>query len=260
MSGDINNQDLNTLVFAEAYTTIKEKLKNGIDVIFDATNINYKRRIETIKTLKSKGDIECVAVFVATPYEECLKRNSKRDRVVPQHVIERMYRNFFVPQKYEGWDTIEVILSKEEVDLRQYVEDNNFDMEQNNPFHTLTVSAHCTKCAKILLEKETTGCLPLAAALHDIGKPFTKTFKDKKGEITEVAHYYDHPNVGAYLSFIFTRPLKTEQKLEIAKLIQWHMLFHNNMLPKTLKKYTDLLGEETIEQLKIINEADIAAQ
>lgn len=44
LSGDINLQDKNEEVFKVLHNRIKENLKEGKSVIYDATNINSKRR------------------------------------------------------------------------------------------------------------------------------------------------------------------------------------------------------------------------
>ena len=91
--GDVNHQADNTKLFEELHKRIKNCLREGKSAIYDATNINYKRRMAFLSELVN---IPCekICVLIATPYEECLERNSKRERHVPEHVIERMYRSF----------------------------------------------------------------------------------------------------------------------------------------------------------------------
>ena len=79
------------------------------------------------------------------------------------------------------------------------------DIPQDNPNHTLSVLNHCTKACDIFdrMFVTTKGFQPPyyvrdAVTFHDIGKPYCKTFVNKKGETTEVAHFYDHEHVGAY--------------------------------------------------------------
>ena len=69
----------------------------------DATNINYKRRRDWLNRF-NKYNVEKIAILVATPYEECIERNSIRKRKVPEEVITRMYQNFYAPQYYEGFN------------------------------------------------------------------------------------------------------------------------------------------------------------
>jgi predicted kinase len=53
LSGDINNQDINDLVFKTLHSRIKEDLCNGKNCIYDACNISYKRRKAFLQELKN---------------------------------------------------------------------------------------------------------------------------------------------------------------------------------------------------------------
>jgi len=264
--GDENDQTNNEKVFKEVEKRLKEYLSQGKDVIFDATNINYKRRRDWLNRF-NKFDIEKIAVLVATTYEECLERNDKRKRRVPEGVIERMYFNFYVPQYYEGFDDIQI-----KYNSNYCLTENDFrihDIPQDNPHHTLTVHSHCDRASKIIvLLLEGLGeklidniSLQLAAAWHDIGKLKTKTFVNTKGETTEIAHFYNHEKVGAYdVLFVNNAPIKPVNILEVVKLIQWHMLLHLDLSEKTKNKYKNMLGEETWRDLEILHKADLEAR
>ena len=108
MFGDINDQEHNQELFVELHKRIKDCLKSGNNAIYDACNINYKRRMSFLAELKN---IPCEksCFLIATPYEECEQRNASRDRKVPEHVIKKMYHSFDVPYWYEGWDDIVII-------------------------------------------------------------------------------------------------------------------------------------------------------
>ena len=198
--GDENDQTNNEKVFKEAEKRLKEYLSQGKDVIFDATNINYKRRRDWLNRF-NKFDIEKIAVLVATTYEECLERNDKRKRRVPEGVIERMYFNFYVPQYYEGFDDIKIVYNSIDRDYIINELDGLDDIEQDNPHHTLSVLEHCKRTGE-LLENEDYD-LWLAGLLHDIGKLETKTFINAKGEETEIAHFYNHEKVSTYNSLFY---------------------------------------------------------
>lgn len=103
--GDEDVQDKNAELFNELHTRIKNDLRNGFDVIYDATNINRKRRYGFLQELKN---IPClrVCICVVTPYELCLKFNAERTRNVPIDVIKRMYMNWQPPEYSEGFDNI----------------------------------------------------------------------------------------------------------------------------------------------------------
>ena len=231
---------------------IKQNLLEGRNVIFDATNINYKKRRDWLNRF-NKYNIKKIAVLVATPYDECLERNKKRERNVPEEVIKRMYYNFYVPQYYEGFDEITIIRNT----LKTFWTTELFNIlnkiEQDNPHHNLTIGEHCRKAA-ICINADTDSVLFKSALYHDIGKAETKTFINTKGEETEIAHFYGHEHVGAYMSLFYTDD--DEKALKIAKLIQWHMLLYKELSEKTIEKYKNLLGKEEWENLKLLHKAD----
>lgn len=99
----------------------------------------------------------------------------------------------------------------------------------------------------------------MAGYLHDIGKIKTKTFINTKGEKTEIAHYYSHEKVGAYDSFPYTEGNYLYTRFYIAKLIQWHMLLHQELSEKTIEKYKSKLGIAFWKDLQLLYEADLYA-
>ena len=78
------------------------------NAIVDATNMSIKARKKYIYLAK-RYRYEVVAKWFTTPLDVCLERNSKRDRVVPKFVFERMKNNFQEPTLDEGFDKIEVV-------------------------------------------------------------------------------------------------------------------------------------------------------
>ena len=262
LSGDINNQNINDLVFKTLHSRVKEDLTNGKSCIYDATNINYKRRMAFLNEL-NKIPCEKICVFMATPYEVCLKNNRfYRDRKVPEEVIERMYRHFDVPYWYEGWDDIEVIYIDEthkEYYGTPYGFLNHYKFDdQHNSHHQLTLGKHCEKAWYYISQKQSGWDahkveLRVATMLHDCGKPFCKTFKNNKGEITKEAHYYDHQYTGSYNSFFWgTDDIGS---LTVATLIRWHMQPYFIKEEKTLNKYRKLWGEDLYKDIMLLHEA-----
>lgn len=259
--GDENSQENNELIFKEVERRIKENIEKGVDVIFDATNIGYKKRIDWLNKLK-KYNVYRVAVMVATPYEECLERNKKRERVVPEEVITNMYHNFYVPQQYEGFNRIQIIYNSNYT----FVFNDLKDIPQDNPHHKLSVLEHCKETQQYAIQetfyKVNQNEIIRAALLHDIGKLKTKTFINAKGEKTDIAHYYNHEKVSAYDS-LFNNGIKKlvehnriYSALYIIKLIQWHMLFWFDLSDKSIIKYKKLLGEDFWQDLEILHNAD----
>jgi predicted kinase len=273
LSGDVNNQDINAQVFETLHKRIKADLIAGKNTVYDATNISWKRRKAFLQELSS---IDCWkdCLLMATPFELCVERNNLRERKVPYFVIERMYKNFDIPWYNEGWDTIEIAYANASV-LNQYGDwsrfiTNHMEFNQESKWHTETLGDHCLKTLQYVQaqEKELNAInhceTKIAAALHDCGKPFCKTFKDSKGEPSEFAHYYNHENVGAYNSLFYGKEDGVDSLL-VAALIRWHMVLHffKDWKPKTVEKYeneftcTNWLNEqEFYKALKILHEGD----
>jgi predicted kinase len=273
LSGDVNNQDINKQVFDLLHKRIKEDLIKGKDTIYDATNISWKRRKAFLTELNSIPCYKC-CYLIATPYEICLERNKARDRVVPHNVIERMYRNFDIPWYNEGWDNIFICYTEpyfEEYYGRwgQFTVDY-LDFPQESKWHTQTLGEHCESTYNYIRsrDKELNSCTELetkiAAALHDCGKPFCKTFRDSKGEPSEFAHYYSHENVGSYNSLFYDKE-DTVDDLLVAALIRYHMILHffKDWKHKTIDKYEKEFTEHKwlkeinfYGALKILHEGD----
>lgn len=255
LSGDINNQDINNLVFNTLHRRVKDDLQNGKNCIYDACNISYKRRMAFLQELKN---IPCekICVLVATPYDVCLERNVSRDRKVPEDVIKRMYFSFNIPFWYEGWDDIRIEYGSFKGCYKKpydwYCEHRNYN--QHNTHHTLTLGEHCRASAMQLFELETVE-LVCAAYIHDCGKPETATFTNSKGCITEECHYYNHQYVSGYkaLFFDYSDPLNK------AIIVMWHMqpyFWEKDSNEKMHNKYRKLWGEKLYNDIMKLHEAD----
>ena len=97
--GNLNGENAYADVFKELYDNIISDLKNGKDVVLDATNLSSKRRIAFLQFINSKTKCKKAAHVVATPYNDCINRDLKRDKKVGSNVIERMYKSFQMPCK-----------------------------------------------------------------------------------------------------------------------------------------------------------------
>ena len=256
--GNVNNQSHNQELFVELHKRIKECLRAGHSAIYDATNISYKKRMAFLAELKNIPS-EKICVLMATPYEECLKRNVERERKVPKYVIKRMYMNFNIPYWYEGWDDIQIEYGNYE---GYYFSPLNFfnkyiNYNQHNSHHELTLGEHCLRTSLHIFQKTPNDFTMIFAALtHDCGKPFCATFKNKKGETTEECHYYGHQFVGAYNSLFYDYRTSTANPLDIAIRIMWHMQPYFNKEEKTQNKYHKLWGEELYQDIMVLHTAD----
>jgi predicted kinase len=105
-NGDMTDQSKNYQVFQTAFSRTKEALQKG-DVVVDATNKSVKERKE-FRKIAIDCDARIVAVVMDTIIEECLDKNSKRDRVVPEDVIHRQFSQLVIPTLEEVSQVIRV--------------------------------------------------------------------------------------------------------------------------------------------------------
>ena len=103
--GDASIQGDGEKVFSVAYDLAENALKHGCVVYFDATNTTNFSRAKLLQRL-SKYASQCVAVYFDIPLEVCKRRNAQRIRVVPENVIDRMYRKLTKPTKDEGFSFV----------------------------------------------------------------------------------------------------------------------------------------------------------
>jgi len=108
--GDEMDQTHNQEVFDELYSRLHEALKDGTDVIIDATSVNRRERHQAIK-IGQKFGAYIEAIVFKTPIATCIKRNDIRDRKVPDYVYDRYIQKFENPMIDEGFDCIRVIKS-----------------------------------------------------------------------------------------------------------------------------------------------------
>ncbi len=263
MFGDANDQEHNQELFIELHRRIKEYLRNGKSAIMDATNISYKKRMAFLQELKN---IPCekICVLMATPYEECLRRNVERERKVLEYVIKRMYTSFNIPYWYEGWDDIQVIGPQCDYYNVDEVVNSLVSYEQGNSHHTLTLGDHLWKAYEYYqmnyvdypIEDDVNS---MATILHDIGKPFCRTEVNARGINDGNVHYYNHHFTSAYES-LFVNSLRN--RLDIAIRIMWHMqpyFWERDNNEKLHNKYRKLWGEQLYQDIMLIHSADIAA-
>ena len=261
MFGDVDNQTNNDILFKELHKRIRECLASGKNAIMDATNINYKRRMEFLKSL-NKIPCEKIAILMATPYEVCLERNAQRERRVPEHVIKRMYMNFNIPYWYEGWDDIQIVYSEGAEgsygEASDWVE-SVIDYEQHNSHHSLTLGWHCLKTFEYLNSRPVPFWeIRTAALIHDCGKIKSATYINSKGEQTNECHYYNHQFCGSYDSLFFRG---IDRHLYVAQLIQWHMRPYLawEQSEKAMQKDRRLLGENLFNDICLLHKADVYA-
>lgn len=256
---------LQSAVYGEIRKRAKEYLVGGRSVVIDATNLNRKKRIKLLSFFEQIPCYKKAMLFVISP-EVCSRRNSLRPKGkrVPEEDMQRLLRGFEVPVMGEGWD--EIVLS---VDSEGY--DYPFDLlrgfSQDTPYHTMTLGEHMSAARKYAKGHGYSERLVKISGLHDIGKLYTKEYKNYKGEPTDIAHFYGHENVGAYLYLAMElcgkarTDEKTKEILYEAALINCHMRPLVAWRDSANAKERDRLifGDGFISDIEKINAADGAA-
>ena len=103
--GDETCQANNKLVFDTLNKRVKDALKNNKDVVYDATSLTKVVR-KNIITKFQKDASEIICIFFNVSLDECIKRNSKRERTVPVDVLRKMANRLEVPDENEGFNRI----------------------------------------------------------------------------------------------------------------------------------------------------------
>ena len=103
------DQTVTPLVFGHIKRKVDEFLKDGKNVLVDATSVNRKERSDYIKTAKKYG-AKVVAIVFKMDRQGLIDRNKKRGeqggRVVPDWVIDKMLAKFEEPSYSEGIDVM----------------------------------------------------------------------------------------------------------------------------------------------------------
>lgn len=225
-------------------------LEENKDVWYDATNITMKYRINTIRHIKShypETVINCIVFNV--PISICKEWNSKRERNVPNYVIDRQIASFQFPCENEGFNSITVVnpynYDAEEFSHDIWMKVKKFG-DQKNPHHNLSLYEHSLKCAREVdisnLSKTNQTNLIIACTAHDIGKINTQTI-DEKG----IAHYYNHAATGAYLALNMGLPY------EVVQLINYHMFPYNK---NSIDTWAERIGDKMWDLVMRLHNAD----
>ena len=245
--GDENCQDDPSRVFNIMHERTLKALKDGINVIYDATNITRKSRLSILKQLPAYVEKKCIITWA--PIDECIGRDACRERTVGVEVINKMLQRFEAPFYDEGFDDIEIYFSGYQPGSSYYDEHmENLKIPHDNPHHTADVAEHCRLCGEGLANLDLPWVVKTAGFVHDIGKPYTKTFVNTKGETTDVAHYYGHQGVGAWISYGFMYT----NRIVLAWLISTHMSpmlnqkYYNSLDP-LYKNWIDALHKADLE-------------
>lgn len=272
----------NKIVFEILHYRVVKALKEGKSIIYDATNINSKRRRGFILSYLNKfKDIKKKCVYFSVNIYNCIRRDKQRGLnggfTVGKEVIKKMYRNLQIPMYHEGWDIIDIeqideyskitsldidkinnyndyiywILS-EEINLNGCV-----NMGQDNPYHNLSVCRHMFYAYNHIKNYTSNKNILLASLLHDIGKPYCKNYKDG----SKYANFIGHENVSAQLAvgILNSNNFHVLNTIEIATYIQLHMRLMGAEY-KSKERLRRLIGKDLFDGLCLLYQGDTVAK
>ena len=102
-----DDQTVTPIVFGHIKRKVDEFLKDGKNVLVDATSVNRKERSDYINTAKKYG-AKVVALIFKMDRQGLIDRNKKRGeqggRIVPDWVIDKMLAKYEEPSFAEGID------------------------------------------------------------------------------------------------------------------------------------------------------------
>lgn len=162
-----------------------------------------------------------------------------------------------MPQFEEGWNNINIITveNDKKTNLPDLLYASSF-IEHDNPHHLETIGNHLTMAYNFSAENRDSLYLMTAVLYHDIGKLFTKTFINSKGEKTDIAHFYGHERVSAYL-FATSHQFTADT---ISLKIIW--LIENHMCPyfQGYEKWKEKQNKDLIKDLEKLHKYDKLAR
>ena len=98
------------LVFKRFVEEINWSLRSGLNVFADATHISKGSRWKLLSRI-NVPNIEVAAIYIKVPLEQAIEQNSYREgrALVPEDVINSMYKSLQPPTLEEGFNEIYVI-------------------------------------------------------------------------------------------------------------------------------------------------------
>jgi tRNA nucleotidyltransferase (CCA-adding enzyme) len=127
---------------------------------------------------------------------------------------------------------------------------------EQNKWHAFDVWRHAMECLD--------GCvgdpvLRIAALLHDVGKPRSRAFSEKTQDWT----FYEHDRIGAEMVEPICQRLRfsNDEQKRIVRLVRHH-LFHysDEWNDATVRRWMKRVGVDLMEDLFLLNEADVRAK
>lgn len=109
LADDETDLSIHRAVFATLRYLLRRRLALRRPVTYiDATHLTPRERRPYVKMGETYG-CSVEAVFFDVPIEVCRERNRRRERVVPEDVLERMAAKLVPPTVEEGFSAVTVV-------------------------------------------------------------------------------------------------------------------------------------------------------
>jgi predicted kinase len=152
LTGNMIDQTKNNQVFGIVFKRLKDAMIDGKTIIYDATNYNRKNR-SGILDIAKQFNYNVVVYEMSTPHDVSRERNKKRDRVVPDFVLDKMINGYQPPStsseyihkiiRTENSDSIingiDYVSLLESPSRFPNLDFNNFGKRENNLSLTMTI-------------------------------------------------------------------------------------------------------------------------
>lgn len=103
-----SDQSVTPQVFSYLKSEVTKLISENISVIVDSTAITKRNRQDFIDIAK-KYNVRCEVLYFKIDLNLAKIRNNSRSRVVPEYVLDNMYKKLQPPSLTEGIDNITII-------------------------------------------------------------------------------------------------------------------------------------------------------
>jgi predicted kinase len=260
---NLHGQEYNAQVFDIMRKRMIENLNAGKSVVYDSTNLSRKNRFNVLERL-NKIPCKKICYLFIVPLEVCMERNAQRVGYarVPDELFNKMLCTYNPPMLSEGFDEIRYVVYDGDFEIDDYDNLDNFD--QDNPHHSHSLGEHMRSAYEYVKQHTSDNLVLEATKYHDIGKIYTKSYTNFRGEPSEKAHFYGHDNYGAYMYLIRWAKLQNmsfEDALYVSQLIGFHMrpLLSWRHSEKARAKDRKFMSEKFYNDLLLLHDGDMNA-
>lgn len=174
-----------------------------------------------------------------------IKNSAQLERIAIERVADEFLKIINSPTPMQG------VVLLERLGLIEYILPEIKDAIgcQQGGIHAFDVYEHILRSLQAAADKGYSTELRLAALLHDIGKPATRTVGGKNKEYS----FFGHEVVGARMTRKIMKRLKMPRELSesVEKLVRWHMFFSDpdEITLAAVRRTIVRIGEDNIDDL-----------